>query len=374
MVDLARKILFYDKLRFLITVGGVGFAVMLVLVQTGLFLGLMGNASATIDHIDADVWVAAKNTPNIDFARTFSDTLVNRVRAIDGVERADNLIVWFMRMALPTGAQEGIEVYAMERFGKWNLPWTISEGNVADLRRGRYLMLDDSATGRCGVFHIGDYREFVGRRVKITGRSRDALSFTTTPIAFMDLRLCQSLTPELDGQTSYIVVKLRPGVDAHRIAAEIRDRLPYVDVHTRDEWSHMSRNYWITSTGLGLNLFMTIFLGCLIAVMVVAQTLYTSTMDHIKEFGTIKAIGGGNGCIYLILAKQAIIAGICGFVIGAALTLLLKPVMAKANLNLVVIGNLWALTLAGTLAFCLTAALICFRKVSKIDPAMVFRG
>ena len=182
MVNLAQKILLYDKLRFFITVVGVGFAVMLVLVQTGLFLGLMGNASATIDHIDADVWVAAKNTPNIDFARTFSDTSVNRVRSIRGVARADNLIVWFMRMALPSGAQEGIEVYAMERFGKWNLPWHINEGNVSDLRRGRFLMLDDSATGRCGPFQVGQYREFVGRRVKITGRSRDALSFTTTPI------------------------------------------------------------------------------------------------------------------------------------------------------------------------------------------------
>src|SRR5437016_9884712 len=91
MIDLARKILLYDKLRFLITVCGVGFSVALVLVQTGLFLGLLDNASTTIDHMDADVWVAAKNTPNIDFARTFPDTYVYRVRAIHGVARADNL-------------------------------------------------------------------------------------------------------------------------------------------------------------------------------------------------------------------------------------------------------------------------------------------
>ena len=101
MVDLARKILFYDRLRFLITVAGVGFAVTLVLAQTGLFLGLMDNAASAVDHMDADIWVAAKNTPNIDFARAFPDTYVEQVRAIDGVERADNLIVWFIRMALP---------------------------------------------------------------------------------------------------------------------------------------------------------------------------------------------------------------------------------------------------------------------------------
>jgi putative ABC transport system permease protein len=374
MIDLARKILLYDKTRFAITIAGVGFAVMLVLVQTGLFLGLMANASATIDHIDADIWIAAKNTPNIDFARTFSDTLVNRVRSIKGVSRADNLIVWFIRMALPSGAQEGIEVYAMERFSSWRLPWTLAEGHVEDLRRGRYLILDDSATGRCGPFQNGDYREFVGRRVKIIGRSKGALSFTTTPIAFMDIRFVQSLTPELDGQTSYVLVKLEPGADALRIANEIRHRLPYVDVHTTADWSQTSRSYWIQNTGLGLNLFMTIFLGCLIAIMVVAQTLYTSTMEHLKEFGTIKAIGASNAHIYGILGRQAVMAAVCGFLCGAALTLLLKPLMLKANLNLVIVPHLWLFTFAGAVAFCLMAALICFRKVAKIDPAMVFRG
>src|SRR4051794_2659911 len=146
MIDLASKILLHDKLRFFITVSGVGFAVALVLVQTGLFLGLMDNASITIDHMDADIWVLAKNTPNIDFARTFSDAFVNRVRSIDGVKRADNLVVWFIRMALPNGVQEGVEMYAMERFKEWGMPWEVAEGQLEDLKRGRFVMLDDSAT------------------------------------------------------------------------------------------------------------------------------------------------------------------------------------------------------------------------------------
>src|SRR3954447_13913619 len=238
MIDLARKILLYDKLRFIITVCGVGFAVALVLVQTGLFLGLLDNASITIDHMDAEVWVAAKNTPNIDFARTFSDQYVNRVRSVDGVARADNLIVWFIRMALPNGAQEGVEMYGMERFREWGMPWQVDEGNLEDLRRGRFVMLDDSATKRCGQFAVGDYREFIGRRMKIIGRTRGALSFTTAPVAFADLREIQTLNPELGGQTTYVVVKLKPGADRAAVIDEIRRRLPYNDVHTREAWSH----------------------------------------------------------------------------------------------------------------------------------------
>jgi putative ABC transport system permease protein len=368
MVDLASKLLFYDKLRFIITVSGVGFAVTLVL------LGLMDNASATIDHMDAEVWVAARNTPNIDFARTFPDSYVNEVRSIPGVKRADNLIVWFLRMALPSGAQEGMEVYAMERFPQWNLPWKMDAGRSADLPRGRFLILDGSAFDRCGPFEIGDYREFIGHRMKIIGRSRDAFSFTTTPMAFMDLRIIQGLTPELNGQTTYIVVKLVDGADPQRVMAEIRRRLPYVDVHTREEWSSMSRGYWIKNVGLGMNLYTSVLLGCIIAIMVVAQNLYSSTMEHLKEFGTVKAIGAGNSHIYGILAKQALISAICGFLVGAVLTVFLRSVLTTSALKLIVTPQLWSATFAATMVLCLIAAMISFRKVATLDPAMVFRG
>jgi len=374
MIDLARKILLYDKLRFAITITGVGFAVALVLVQTGLFLGLLDNASITIDHLDAEVWVAARNTPNIDFARTFSDTLVNRVRSVDGVERADNLVVWFIRMALPNGVQEGVEMYAMERFKEWGMPWEVAEGQLEDLKRGRFVMLDDSATKRCGPFAVGDYREFIGKRMKIIGRTKQALSFTTAPVAFTDLRSIQALTPELEGQTTYIVVKLNEGADRERVMAEIRQRLPHTDVRTREDWSSGSRNYWVTSTGLGLQLASTILLGCIVAIIIVAQTLYTSTMEHLKEFGTIKAIGAGNGHIYGILARQATIAAIGGAVVGAAITFALRPVMMKMDLKLLIVPNVWAMTFVGTLVFSLSASMISFRKVAKLDPAMVFRG
>ena len=103
MVDLARKILLHDKVRFLITVSGVAFAVTLVFVQVGLFEGLLSNASVTIERVDADLWVSARNTPNVDFSNTFPETFVQRVRSVPGVARADNLIVWFGRVALPSG-------------------------------------------------------------------------------------------------------------------------------------------------------------------------------------------------------------------------------------------------------------------------------
>lgn len=375
MVDLARKNLLHDKLRFLITVAGVAFAVTLVFVQVGLLNGLLDNASITIEHLDADLWVTSKNTPNIDFAQTFSETVVQRVRSIPGVERADNLIVWFMTMTLPTGAKEGILNYSLEDFGRWGIPWNVTEGDLADLRRGRYLFLDESAFKRFGPFRAGDFREVADTRLKIIGRSRDALSFSTTPISFMDYRLAQEIVPDqLGGQTTYILVKLAPGTDLETVRREVKRRLPYNDVFTKSEWASRSRSYWVESTGLGLNLMVTVFLGCLVGVVVVAQTLYASTMEHLKEFGTVKAIGGSNRTIYAILAKQATIAAVFGYLLGGAMAWLLRPAMARIDLKLIVFPSFAAVVAAGTLVLCLAAAMISFRKVASIDPALVFRA
>lgn len=373
-VDLATKSLLHDKLRFVITVSGVAFAVTLVFVQVGLFLGLMDNASLTIEQIDADLWVTSHNTPNVDFAHTFPETYVKRVRSIPGVARADNLIVWFMNASLPNGAVEGTEVYALEDFARWSFPQGVVEGDLADLRRGPYMFLDDSAKKRWGAFAVNDYREVLGRRLKIIGRTVEAKSFTTTPLTFMDYRLAQSLNEsDLRGNSTYILVKLAPGADVAAVRAEIQRRLPYNDVFTKDEWAKRSRAYWIDSTGLGLNMYITVFLGCLVGIVVVAQTLYTSTMEHIREFGTVKAIGGGNGDIYLILGKQATIAAIAGFALGALQAFALRPVMKSIDLKLIIPTELYATVLAGSIALCLAAAMISFRKVASIDPALVFR-
>src|SRR6266478_5108691 len=352
MVDLALKTLLHDRTRFAITVAGVAFAVLLVLFQVGLFLGLLDNASVTVEHIDADLWVTSKNTPNVDFSHAFPESRVDRVRSVPGVARADNLIVSFLNIDLPSGSQESVVTYALEDFERWGIPWGTWEGNLSDLRRGDYLFLDQSAAKRFGPFALGDYREVNRERLRIIGRTSGAKSFTTTPMAFLDFRLAQRLNAQnLRGNTPYILVKLAPGADLLSTAAEIRRRLPFNDVHTRSEWAARSRRYWVANTGLGFNLFITVFLGCLVGVVVVAQTLYTSTMEHLREFGTVKAIGGSNLDIYMILGRQAVLSAFGGFAIGLVPPYVVQAVLRAADSALrVVIPTTFLVTVfAGTI-------------------------
>ncbi len=374
-VDLGLRMLLHDKVRFAITVSGVAFAVTLVLTQVGIFLGMLENASITIDRMPADIWVTSHNTPNVDFAMEFPEGYVHRVRSIPGVERADNLVVTFLKMSLPDGAQEGVIVYAFESFERWRFPWRVVEGDLGDLRRGRYIFMDDSAEKRFGRFAAGDYREIAGTRFKIIGRTREARSFTTTPMVFMSIEAARALNPtELAGRTNYIVVRLAPGADVEAVRSAIRRALPYNDVYTSAEWGARSRAYWVANTGIGLSMAVTVFLGCLVGVVVVAQTLHTSTMEHLKEFGTVKAIGGSNADIYRLLGRQALIAALAGFAIGVVPAFALQPAVAAAGLKLVVPGPFLLSVFGGTIALCLAAAALSFRKVAGIDPALVFRG
>jgi putative ABC transport system permease protein len=107
--------------------------------------------------------------------------------------------------------------------------------------------------------------------------------------------------------------------------------------------------------------------------VVVAQTLYTSTMEHIKEFGTVKAIGGSNADIYKILAKQATVSAVVGFVLGVIPSFAIRPLVEKGDLKLIIPADFAAVVFAGTVLLCLVASMVSFRKVASIDPSLVFR-
>lgn len=374
MVDVAVRMLVHDRGKLVITLVGVAFAVTLVFVQVGLFRGLLGNATSTIEHASAELWITSKNTPNVDFPHYFPESSVQRVRSVPGVAKADNLLVVFVGMQLPSGAEETVIIYGLEDPAAWNLPWAMSEGHPELVRRGRTMLLDDSSVRRFGPFRVGDHREVFGQRLDIVGRTKGAMSFTTMPMAFTSLRVAQDLEPNLyANRTAYILVKLGPKADAQAVAAEIRRRLPFNDVYTREAWAERTRDYWVVSTGLGMNMALTVFLGILVGITVVAQTLYAATLDHIREFGTLKAIGATSAHICGLVATQAAIAGVVGYVLAVPTVFLVRLGARSAGLDIVISSSLAFSVFIGTLALCLGSSLLTFRRIASIDPALVFR-
>jgi putative ABC transport system permease protein len=374
MIDVALRILLHDRAKVAASVLGVAFSVALVLVQVGLFRGLLANATVTIERADADIWITSRNTPNVDFPHYFPDSYVQRVRSVPGVAQADNLLVAYVGMQLPTGAEETVLVYGLDSPTTWRLPWETVEGQPEDLRRGRTMLLDDSATRRCGAFRIGERREMFGQRLEIVGRTRGALSFTTMPIAFTSFTVAQGLEPgQFGGRTAYILVKLAPGAVAGEVVEELRRRLPYNDVHLRADWARRTRDYWIVNTGLGFNMALTVLLGIIVGVTVVSQTLYAATLDHTREFGMLKAIGAENGHVQRLIALQACFAALAGFALGIVPVFVLRALARGVGLDLVLTVELALTVLVAAIVLCLAASLLTFRRITRIDPALVFR-
>jgi putative ABC transport system permease protein len=189
----------------------------------------------------------------------------------------------------------------------------------------------------------------------------------------MDYDRAQSLQPDLCAERSYILVELEPGARGRGAQGDRRKSSAQRRLH-KAEWATRSRDYWIKNTGIGFNAFMTVFLGCLVGVVVVAQTLYTSTMEHIKEFGTVKAIGGSNADIYKILAKQAGVSAVVGFVFGVIPSFAIRPLVEKGDLKLIIPTDFAITVFLGTVVLCLVASMVSFRKVASIDPSLVFRA
>lgn len=374
-VPVARRIFFHDRSKALITIVGISFSVVLVCVQVGLFQGLLSNASLMIDRSRADLWITSMRTPNLDFPQYFSSKTVDRVRSVPGVLRADNLILSYLNITLPSGASEGLEVYAMRDFEPWGIPWNLArKKSFLDLRREKGFILDNSASRRFGPFRAGEYRNILQTRMRILDRSRGAISFTTTPLAFMDIRRVRKIQSQLlSGKTGYIIVRAAPGTDIRRLKKALATRLPFNDVYTSAEWARKSQQYWIESTGLGLNNFVTVFLGVLVGMVVVAQTLYSSTTDHLAEYGTIKAIGGSSTDIYRIVSAQAALAALLGFPPGLLVSLLLRSPLAHGGLKMLLPPSFVLTVFFSTVILCQAAGAISYRRISRIDPEMVFR-
>ncbi len=190
----------------------------------------------------------------------------------------------------------------------------------------------------------------------------------------MDLRNAQDLSEQVHRKTSYVLVKVAPGSEPEEVAARLRAVLPFNDVYTKAAWAAKSRAYWVRSTGLGMSMGVTVFLGVLVGIVIVGQTLYTSAVEHVKEFGTVKAIGGSNWDIYKILGEQAVISAVVGFALGAVVSYAMRPLMAKIHLTVLLEPSFAATVFVGTVLMCLGAAMFSFRRVASIDPALVFRG
>jgi putative ABC transport system permease protein len=378
MLWLAFRMLLQERGRLVITLVGIVFSTVLTLIEVGIYLGMMGNATSVVRNTDADIWVVSKNVPNFDFTQPFPAYRINRIRALDEVLWAEKIHVWFAYLKLADGRREQAQVIGFNPDSGIGGPWAMASGMSADVKGGPYIIMDQSSRQRLGRLDLGSLWElnlFREQSFKLVGLSREALSFTTIPVIFTSYnQVDRSLMgTDFEGKTSFIVVKLKDPARLDQAARSLRAALPDNDVYTKQGFINRTVNYWTVQTGMGMAFFLTAILAVLIGGAIVGQTIYAGTIEHLRDYGTLKAMGAQNSDINLVILTQAAVSAALGFAIGVIVTFASRHGIESAGVMMQLPLLLLAVVFVIVMVTCLAAAHISVRKVKTLDPVMVFR-
>jgi putative ABC transport system permease protein len=372
MFRLASRNLFHDRLRFVATIVGIVFSIVLVTVQMGLYVGFGRMVTTMIDHAPADLWVMPHSTKCFEDPSLMDDRQRFRALAVDGVVEAAPLVIGFAQWRLPGGGTTPVFIVGSELRGLGLRPWDLVAGSVDDLSIPGAVAIDQSYFERLGTSSIGANAEIRDQKVQVTAVTKGIRSFTTTPFAFTGIDRARAYTGVSPDKASYFLVRVAPDSNVESVRQRLQANLSDVEVLTTTEFRNRSRSFWLFGTGAGAALFAGALLGVIVGTVIVAQTLYSSTKDHLDEFATLRAIGSSGRYIYMVIIWQALLSAIIGFCGAAAIGTIVVRMTAESALPIVVTPALTAGLLALTVVMCVASAIAAIAKVMRIDPAMVF--
>lgn len=374
MPPLARRNLLHDKVRLGVTLTGIVFAVVLIVVELGLFVGFTVTTSSIIDKSKVDFWIVSKHTPYIEQGGAFSERKLYQVLATPGVAAADKYIVHWAQWKTPSGAEESVQVVGFNPNTGIGGPWNVVAGNVEDLKTPDAIMLDELYKEKLGVTRIGELFEITGRRARVVGFTRGIRAFTTTPYVFTSFKNAQDFAQMRQDQTYFILVRAAAGTNLRDLQRQLEERVRDVDVLPTSRFSSMTRIYWMFTTGAGVAVLIAALLGLVVGVVVVAQTIYATTMDHIREFGTLKAMGAPNSYVYRVIMTQAAISAVAGYVLAMLVSVFIVRASQSGGAAIIMPWQMAVGIFFLTLLMCIVAAIVSIKKVTSLDPAMVFKG
>lgn len=374
MTTLAWRNLFHDKVRLAVTLTGIVFALVLIIVQFGLFLGFTDTSANIVEQSGADLWLSAPGIPHVNGGSPIPEKRRYKALADPGVERVERYVLQFVSWKLPSGAQQSVQIVGFELDGGMGGPWNLVSGSINDLRAEDTVIIDELYAGKLGITRLGQTVEINGRRARVAGFTHGIRSFTTAPYVFTAFKNAQNYAGLAQNETLFLLVKARAGEDLQALKRRLQAAVPGVELYTNAEMHAKTRDYWLFNTGAGVTTLMGSALGLLVGIVVVAQTIYSATVDHIREFGTLKAMGAKNRYIYRVIIEQAVLSAAMGYAIAIAVGVFVVRGSERGEAAILMPPAVAAGVFGVAVLMCVAASVISIRKATSIDPAMVFRG
>lgn len=363
----------HDRVRFLVTVLGVSFAVFLMVFQGGLLIGFWQAASRLIDASDFDIWITARGVPAFEFGATLESRVRDIAAGVPGVTETGRVCMAFAVYRKPNGKQQTVGLVGADPNVGRHFPVPGLPG-PAEAPSPDAVFYDESDRDMIEVTALPAQVEINRHRASIERQIEGFGSFLGLPFLFTSYQNAARYIGFGPEQAMYILLRVEKGYSVSDVQRSLRQRLPEVDVLTREEFAHRSRLYWIAKTGAGGAILTGAVLGFLIGLVVVSQTIYANTLENIEEYATLKALGASRAFVARIVMAQAIICGAVGSILGL---LAVIPIVDYATTLISWIYTPWWLPVTmvmPSLAMCSLASVVSVRSALTVDPARVFRA
>ncbi|MCC6427269.1 MAG: ABC transporter permease [Phycisphaerales bacterium] len=376
MLRIALKMLFGDRTKYAILVLGIAFATLLINQQGGIFLGLLTRATGPLQNVhQPDLWVSDPGVRFIAEYRPLSDQKLNRVRSVPGVMWAEPLVNNWAVVELPDGRFEKVNIIGLPRTSMVGQPAEITAGSIDDLRMPGAVIIEEGSLPRLGDVKIGDALKLNDRRAVVVGYCRAKKGFESNLLMYASIDNTLAFVPATRKHISYIMVKCQSPEVVRDVQARIGE-IGDVRAFTPDEMAMRTIEYILKQTGIGVNFGITIVLGFVVGVLLSAAVFYQFTVENLKQFAVLKALGVSGRRLGMMVLLQAGVVGIIGYGVGVGGASVFTIVTRKltAELDAMLPWQLLAGSLAAMMVCIVLASILSLRRVVRVAPGMVFSG
>ena len=374
----AWKMLTGDRVKYLGIVFGVAFGSLLIAHQTSIFCSLMlRTASQILDITEPDLWVMDEKLQCADEIRPLPVSDLYRVRGVPGVEWAVKFYKGQVRTRVIGGVYRTTVLLGLDDDSLVGAPRKMVLGQLSDLRRPDALLVDSA--GYTYLFpgepyQLGKIVEINDRRGVIVGICEASPPFTTFPVMYALYGTATQYAPPERNQMSFILAKVQNGASQQDVCHKIAQQTG-LKAMPRRSFMWLTIFYYLRTTGIPINFGITVALGFIVGTAIAGQTFYLFTIENLKQFGSLKAMGVTNLRLTGMILFQAAIVGLLGFGLGmgmsAAFFETTKDISHLKGFFMpvpVFIGTgICVLFIVGL------ASLLSIRKVLVLEPAVVFK-
>ena len=376
----ALRMLTGDRGKYLGLVFAIAFSTFLLENQTSIFVGILKRTGARIaDVTDAEVWVMDADTQYFDETKPLKDTDLTRVRGVYGVEWAVRLFKGNPVARTDAGRFAQTSVLGLDDVTLTGVPRKMVLGSWERLREPDSIVVDRAGYGLLypgEPLTLGRTLQLNDHLVRIVGISEAAATFISFPLIHTRYSVAVNFQGQERTQMAFVLARPQPGVSPAELTRRIA-RHTGLRARTSDEFVWDCIRYMLLHTGIPVNFGITIAIAILVGAVVSGQTFYLFTVENLKQFGALKAIGVTDWRLVGMILLQAATVGVVGFAIGTGLAAAFFDFMSYTFIEARGMIMPWqnvALTAICIFFVVIVASLLSIRRVLVLEPAAVFRA